>query len=223
MIETPVLIAGGGPVGLTLGHELCVNDIAFLLVERNQTTTRAPKMDLTNSRTMELYRRLGLSEIVRQIGCPPSSPFDVIWVTSQTGRELHRFRYPSQDDMWDRINAATDGSLPAEPAVRVSQIVLEPALRNALVDRPGADVRYGWALESLEQDDEGVTALLRSTTGETELVRSQYLIGCDGAGSTVRRDLGIDLDGSPGVRQSYMVHFRSSCHDRRTRPGAGPP
>lgn len=217
--STPVLIVGGGPVGLTLGHELSLHGVPFVLVERNETTTQAPKMDLTNSRSMELFSRLQLSERIRQIGCPVDSPFDVVWVTGLDGHEVHRFRYPSQTEVWERLFEVNDGTLPAEPPVRISQIVLEPALRDALVDKPEADVRYGWALESFTQDDDGVTATLRSTDGETDELRSAYLAGCDGGGSVVRRQLEIGLEGAMGARQSYMIHFRSGRLDRLQRFG----
>ena len=95
MKHVPVLIAGGGPVGMTLGCELSRRGIACLLVERNPTTTRHPKMDITNARSMELFRRLGVVDALRAVAVPETSNFDVSWITHLTGYELHRFRYPS--------------------------------------------------------------------------------------------------------------------------------
>ncbi len=115
MRETDVLIAGGGPIGLTLGHELALHGTRCIVVERNASTTRHPKMDLTNSRSMELYSRLNLSGLIRRTGVPPANNFDVMWMTSLAGHQLHRFAYPSQAEMWDRIRRANDGSMPAEP------------------------------------------------------------------------------------------------------------
>ena len=87
-----MLIAGGGPVGMTLACELSRRGIECMLVECNATTTRYPKMDITNARSMELFRRLGLVEALRSVAVPEDNNFDVSWVTSLTGRELHRFR-----------------------------------------------------------------------------------------------------------------------------------
>src|SRR3546814_12212723 len=70
MIETPVLIAGGGPVGMTLALNLARYGVRSLLVERNPATTRHPKMDLTNARSMELFKRLGRAETLRDAGVP---------------------------------------------------------------------------------------------------------------------------------------------------------
>ena len=103
MKQVPVLIAGGGPVGMTLACELSRRGIACLLVERNPTTTRHPKMDITNARSMELFRRLGVVDALRAVAVPESSNFDVSWITSLTGHELHRFRYPSVTD-WRRLH-----------------------------------------------------------------------------------------------------------------------
>jgi 2-polyprenyl-6-methoxyphenol hydroxylase-like FAD-dependent oxidoreductase len=82
MKQVPVLIAGGGPVGMTLACELAQRGIACMLVERNATTTRHPKMDITNARSMELFRRLGLADRLRAVAVPETSNFDVSWITS---------------------------------------------------------------------------------------------------------------------------------------------
>ena len=151
MIKTPVLIAGGGPVGMTLAHTLASFGIRCLLVERNPSTTRHPKMDITNGRSMELFRRLGLVEKLRAVAVPEENNFDVSWITSlakeQGGRELHRFRYPSVIAKRAEILAKNDGSQPREPAMRVSQVMIEPVLRDAIVDHPLVDARWGVAIE----------------------------------------------------------------------------
>ena len=59
MKQVQVLIAGGGPVGMTLAYDLALRGITCMLVECNATTTRHPKMDITNARSMELFRRIG--------------------------------------------------------------------------------------------------------------------------------------------------------------------
>src|SRR5436189_3174785 len=77
MRSVPILIAGGGPVGLTLARCLAVRGIRCMLVERNATTTAHPKMDMTNTRTMELFRNLGLADQLRAVGVPVDHPLDV--------------------------------------------------------------------------------------------------------------------------------------------------
>src|SRR4051812_28556680 len=97
MRQVPVLIAGGGPGGVTLARVLARLGVRCMLVERNPTTTRHPKMDITNSRSMELFARFGLAEALRDVAVPTANNFDVSWITTLTGHELHRFRYPSVD------------------------------------------------------------------------------------------------------------------------------
>ena len=196
MERTPVLIAGGGPVGLMLALELDYHGIDAILVERNPTTTRHPKMDITNGRSMELFRRLGVIDALRAEAVPEDHPVSVIWVDTLLGRELARFDYPSVGEMRHILREKNDGTMAAEPSMRISQVQLEPVLKGVLENGSGhVDVRFGWGLETFTQDDAGVTATVRNTeSGATEQIRAQYLAGCDGAGSVTRRTLGIPVN-----------------------------
>src|SRR5438128_11604109 len=75
-------------------------------------------MDITNARSMELFRRLGLVESLRAVAVPKANNFDVSWVTSLTGHELHRFRYPSVNEWRRLIRENNDGSMPGEAPMR---------------------------------------------------------------------------------------------------------
>lgn len=214
MKHVPVLIAGGGPVGMTLARMLGHLGVRCLLVERNPTTTRHPKMDITNGRSMELFRRLGLADRLRAVAVPEGNCFDVSWITSLVGRELHRFRYPSVTEKRAEILKRNDGSQPREPAMRVSQVMIEPVLQQAILDDPLVEARRGVAFEDVEQDEQGVIATLRhGETGATEQVRCDFLAGCDGGSSRVREKLGIALEGKAAVTHRYMIHFRSDARD----------
>ena len=220
MKEVPVVIAGGGPVGMMLARELASRGIHCLIAERNPATTRHPKMDITNGRTMEHFRRLGMIDRIRAAAVPDSQPFDVSWVTNMSGYELARFRYPNVTEAREIIRYVNDGSQPLEPDMRVSQVVLEPLLKSFLDDDPNVEVRFGWTFIAFEQDDDGVTVTLRnSETSVEERVRCRYLAGCDGGNSKVRAQLGIELEGTENVAQMYMVHFRSEAVDVLQRWG----
>ncbi|HTR86360.1 MAG TPA: FAD-dependent monooxygenase [Reyranella sp.] len=214
MKGVPVLIAGGGPVGMTLARALAHFGVRCLLVERQPSTTRHPKMDITNGRSMELFRRLGLADKLRAVAVPEENCFDVSWITTLCDRELHRFRYPSVTEKRAEILARNDGTQPREPAMRVSQVRIEPVLRDAIVRDPLVDARWGVAFEDFVADAEGVTCTLRTVaTGETEQVRCDFLAGCDGGSSIVREKLGIALSGRANVAHRYMVHFHSDALD----------
>src|SRR5262249_50608989 len=126
MRQVQVLIAGGGPVGMTLACELVQRGVTCLLVERNAGTTRHPKMDITNARSMELFRRLGLVDALRSVAVPEANNFDVSWITSLSGHELHRFRYPSVTEWRRMIRDRNDGSMPAQPALPASPLQTLP-------------------------------------------------------------------------------------------------
>lgn len=197
MIETQVLIAGGGPVGLTLALELAHRGISTVVVERNETTTEHPRVDVTNGRSMEHFRRLGVAEELRESGVPLDHPMDVVWCSRLAEWELARFAYPSVEVAREITRSVNDGSLPLEPYLRISQVVLEPVLRDLVDAHRRAEVRFGWALDSFEEDERGVNATVRSSdTGGLQPIHASYLVGCDGAGSLTRARLGIELEGA---------------------------
>lgn len=219
--DAPVLVAGGGPVGMILALELAFHGVRSIVVERNPSTTIWPKMDLTNGRSMELFRRLGIIDEARAVGVSEDQTLDIAYVTSASGHLLYRFDYGSPNEQRERARTANDGTMTQEPPMRVSQIVLEPVLKNAIDENPLVDVRFGWKIESLEQDESGVTSVIRNTaTEEVETVRSQYLGGCDGGGSTVRNAVGIELEGEFGVFPVFSIHFKSTDLDVLAKFGA---
>ncbi len=102
--ETPVLIVGGGPVGLALAADLGWRGIECTLVEQGDGTIYHPRANTVNSRTMEFCRRWGIAEEVRQAGTPPDFPLDIIYCTGLTG---YRARTGRPADLW-RAQAAAD-------------------------------------------------------------------------------------------------------------------
>ncbi len=220
MEEIPVLVVGGGPVGLATALELQARGIRCLLVERNPSTTRHPKMDVTNGRSMEHFRRLGVAERIRDAAVAREHCMDVAWVTRLNEWELARFPYLDVHGWRDHIRAHNDGSQPLEPNMRMSQVVLEPILRDVLLASPLVELRFGWAFESLVDDGAGVTATIRNNaTGEMQEIRCALLAGCDGGGSLVREGLGFVWDGKFNIARFYMVHFRSKAKELLQRFG----
>lgn len=165
IVETEVLIAGGEPVGLITAIDLAHFGVRSILIERNLSTTRHPKMDITNGRTMELFRRTGVAEKVRAAGVSEMSNADCTCLTDLTanGHILHKFGYAHGDHEYWRCRTENDGTLTLEPSVRVSQIVVEPVLKQAAEETGMADVRFGWALVGFEQDEDGVTSQIKNT------------------------------------------------------------
>ena len=179
-----------------------------LLLERDPTTKPYPKMDRSNARTMEMYRRMGIAEQVRALGYPAEASMDVFVARTLTEPELVRLHYPSVAEHRARIAASSDASEPLEPYQLVSQNDLEPLLLEVALGTPNVTVRFGHELVGFSQDPDGVDA--RIGVGDAERpVRCRYLAGCDGGRSTVRRALGIQLSGKGGLKRTRQISFRS--------------
>ena len=194
-----VLIAGGGPVGLLLATVLSHYGVRSVLLERNETTTKWPKMDLTNSRSMEIFHRLGLADGLRQRGVPSHFSHNVLISTGlSTEKPITKWLLPSVDDFTARIKNTNDGSQPREAWQRISQVHFERWLKELCEDDPMIDVRFGWKVQHVEERGEiAVTTAVDLRDNSTVELISDYLVGCDGASSTVRKSLSLPLDGGP--------------------------
>jgi 2-polyprenyl-6-methoxyphenol hydroxylase-like FAD-dependent oxidoreductase len=209
-LDTPVLIAGGGPTGLVLASLLSRHGIKCVLAERNTHTTLFPKMDITNGASMELLRRLGVDDEVRRVGVAPQHSFDVIFAPGLDGPEIARWALPSVEQQRATLRGSTDGARPGQPWQRCSQAVFEAMMMDRCQRDPLIDVRQGWRLDSCAQVADVVGATIVDDSGESVQVRASYLVGCDGASSRVRSQLGIAMDGAKDITTFALVHFRSA-------------
>ncbi len=210
--RVPVLIVGGGPVGLALAGELGWRGIACTLIEMTDGSIEQPKMDLVGIRTMEFCRRWGILDWVRDAPYPLDYPQDYIYVTSLNGYELGREPFPGR------------GFEPCPPESpqkreRVPQDMFDPILRRFAERSQKATLRYNTELVSFTEMPEGVRAQVRNRlTGATEAIEADYMVGTDGGGSTVREQLGIGMTGTPALTYTTNVMFRcpnfSELHDK---------
>lgn len=222
-------MVGAGPVGLLTALKLAHHGVRCMLVERNTETTRWPKMDITNVRSMELLRTLGLADEFRKQGMyvccvfsykagrslkypgvyilttslpgvPQNYSFDVLFSTGlgKGGEKLATWDLPSPDWWREKIRKTNDGSMPREPYQRCSQVIFEAWLKPICEKNSLISTSFGLKFEDLAESEEGVKCTLTDLqSGKKVLVRSEYVVGCDGAGSRVRRSTGLKITGGP--------------------------
>ena len=221
---TPVLIVGAGPAGLLLALQLARCSTPCILIERNATTTSYPKMDLTNTRSMELFRpnRLNIGEDIRKIGVPPQYSLNVLFSTglAEGGEVVTKWELPSTERLEERIKTNNDGTQPREAYQRGSQAIFEKYLQGVIQKEPLIESHWGWKFESLAEHEGSVTArVIETETSEERTIEAQYVVGCDGGGSRVRREIGGKMLGGPVPGALYLVHFKSKDLTRLHKQG----
>ncbi|MGE0035413.1 MAG: FAD-dependent monooxygenase [Xanthobacteraceae bacterium] len=207
-MDTQVVIVGAGPTGLTLAIDLALRGVRSTLIEQKEAPAFLPKMERCNARTMEIYRRMGLAERVRAAGLPAHCPMDIFVIFSMVEPPLVHHPHPSVAQARERIAKCRDATLPLEPYQLISQYTLEPLLKSIAESMPAIAVRFGHEFLSFAQDPDGVTATVRTSAGVTSEIRGRYLVGCDGGASTVRKQLGIALEGEGNLLQLCQALFR---------------
>ena len=213
-METPVLVVGGGPVGLALVLELGWRGIPCTLIEQSDGSVPMPKMNEVNTRTMEFCRRWGIAERVMQCPFPNDFPMDVVAVTKLGGYELGRVERPARKDQ-------RPGPFSPMNLQVCAQHWFDPMLRERAQRFPGVSLLYRHRLESFEPDEDSVVAQVSALdTGERITVRARHLVGCDGARSSVREALGVKLEGSGVLSHSMHLFFRT--HDLLGKLGVAP-
>ncbi|MFI9507460.1 FAD-dependent monooxygenase [Nocardia sp. NPDC052566] len=183
--RVPVLIAGGGLVGLSAALFLEYHDVPYLLVERRATTSVLPRSRGLHTRTGELFRQLGIETRIQQ--------------AAATALAAGRFGGASRGTSLLDAEAldlsgfvASLGVADPSPAqfCFLPQDLLEPVLADT-ARRRGGELCFGVELIDFDEDDTGITATVRDEAGGLSAVRADYLIAADGAGSPIRRALGI--------------------------------
>ena len=201
--KIPVLIVGGGPVGLALAGELGWRGIACELVEQTDGVITSPKMNEVNIRSMEFCRRWGIADKVLNCPFPADWPLDVAFVISLSGHELSRLPRPSR-------SGQAPGPESPHRMQACSQIWFDPILREFAGSFPHVRLRHRCRLDAFQQNSAGVMARVTDLgSGRQEDVEVEYLVGCDGAGSMVRRVLGIELEGQGTIGHPINLFFRA--------------
>jgi 2-polyprenyl-6-methoxyphenol hydroxylase-like FAD-dependent oxidoreductase len=202
-VDSEVLVVGAGPVGLALAIELGMRGMRVLVAERSRRGGTAPRAKTTNVRTRTHLRRWGIADRLAE-----ASPFgvdypnDVMFVTRLAGHRIAHFK--------NAFNAAPSRSPDyPEHAQWVPQYMLEKVMREHARTLPTVELRFDATFLTAEQDAERVVSVLQAGTGERRTTSSRYLVGADGARSTVRELIGAKMLGRQGLSRHYNVVFRA--------------
>lgn len=204
MEHTPVLVVGGGPVGLATAVELAFHGVGCVLVEpRTDVSVAAPRAKTTSVRTMEHLRRWGVAEeLRRRAPLKPEWSSDVVFCTTAAGEEITRFTGVLGLDL-----AGDD--LAAEPSQQVVQPLVEQVLRERLAATDGVDLRLGWSAVAVEVGDDVVTATLVDPSGAVSTITADHVVGADGLRGVVRTAIGEHDRGRRLGAPNLNVVFRS--------------
>ncbi|HEX2076040.1 MAG TPA: FAD-dependent monooxygenase [Geodermatophilus sp.] len=203
--HVPVLVVGGSLVGLSTSLLLASSGVPHLLVERHRGTAVHPRAASFHQRTMEIFRSVGLQQAVEAAAEKEFVQNGAIVSVESLAAEEMRYFFRHFNEGVERLSPTS--------RLFITQIGLEPLLRQHAQDR-GAEHRYATELVDFEQDDDGVTSVIRSRDGGAEeRVRSDWLVAADGSHSLVRERCGIGMLGRGAFAHCVTIYFRADMRE----------
>jgi 2-polyprenyl-6-methoxyphenol hydroxylase-like FAD-dependent oxidoreductase len=200
----PVLIVGGGPVGLALAIELGRFGISCLLVEQTDGAIDHPRASALNARTMEFCRRWGMRDRVLEVATPGDFPQTVIYVTDLNGHEIARIDRPTH-------GGGRELSYSPEQPQRCNQLWFNPVLGGRAAEFDSVTIRTRCRFAGFEETADGIIADIENiTTGGRDKVHADYLVACCGGRSTIPAALGVTMDEDSVLSHSVNIFFRAS-------------
>ena len=211
-----VVVVGAGPVGATAALLLAAQGVACTVLERRRSPQTHPAAHVLSTRSLEIWREVGVERDVRRLSAPLYELRTIVYCTTLAGPELGRV------PVLDLPDAQLDAieSISPTRAAHLPQNVLEPLLWRRLADNDLIDFRPGCAYLSHTEDADAVTVTVGDTeTAQQHSLPARYVIAADGAGSPVRRALGVRMDGLV-LQHMVSVHFAADLEAyRRQRRG----
>ncbi len=202
-IEIPILIVGGGPVGLALAADLGLRGAPCLLIEQGEGPADHPRASAINARSMEFMRRFGVADAVRAASAPEDFPHTALYCTSLNGFEIARIERPHHGGKGPTAES------PERPQ-RCNQLWLDPILRDLAAAQAGVRLRYRCRFKSLQQEaDRVIASALDLESGEPVRIVAQYVVDCSGGHSPIRRAFGIPMSGSAYVGHNLSIFVRA--------------
>ncbi|GAA2849709.1 FAD-dependent monooxygenase [Pseudonocardia halophobica] len=205
VLTTDVLVIGSGPAGASAALFLATYGVDHIVITKYRWTANTPRAHITNQRTVEILRDMGIEDDVRAQGTPSALMGDTVFCTSLAGDEIGRVRtwgtHPARRADYTLASPSDNCDLP--------QTLLEPILIGHAAER-GSRIRFDTEYLGLEQDADGVTVTVRDRlSGHTYPIRARYVIGADGGRSQVARDVGLPFEGQMDIAGSMNIVFHA--------------
>ena len=210
-LHCDVLIVGAGPVGLTLAMDLAGRGVKVVIAEtRYYAEPPNVKCNHVAARSMEQFRRLGVAHKLRRTGLPEDYPNDAAFRTSVTGIEMARIPIPCRRDRYTETEGPDAWWPTPEPPHRINQIFLEPVLLEHTAALAGVTLLNRTQITTFTQGPGGVQATAQDLdSGATRQITARYLVGCDGGGSGVRKQMGAKLEGTAVIQRVQSTYIRA--------------
>ncbi|MDT7565157.1 MAG: 2,4-dichlorophenol 6-monooxygenase [Pseudonocardiales bacterium] len=204
-LETDVLVIGSGPAGAGAALALASLGVPHLVITKYRWTANTPRAHITNQRTVEIFRDLGIEDDVLAQGTEHALMGDTVFCTSLAGDEIGRVRtwgtHPAREADYTMASPSPNCDIP--------QTILEPILIGHAASR-GSRIRFDTEYLGLTQDDQGVTVRVRDRVTEQEFrIRAKYVLGADGGRSAVAEDIGLPFEGEMDLAGSMNIVFHA--------------
>lgn len=203
--ETDVLVIGSGPAGSGAALSLATLGVDHMVITKYRWTANTPRSHITNQRTVEIFRDLGIEDDVLAQGTEHDRMGETVFCTSLAGDEIGRVR------TWETAPERASDYIAASPSPNcdIPQTLLEPILVGHAASR-GSRIRFDTEYVGLEQDADGVTVTVRDrTTGHEYTIRAKYVLGADGGRSQVAEDVGLPFEGEMDLAGSMNIVFHA--------------